>query len=310
MDALKAWLFSRTPREGPVVLGIVRIGLGLLWLSNLSWKLPPEFGRGSDGGLYRYLRDAIEHPVFPPYSWLVEHVVVPLFLPFAWMTVLVEAALAVLLLTGTLTRLAAVLGIGQSVAIGLSVAATPNEWPWSYLLMVLAHLALLGSPSVAQPGVDRVLASRSDRVALAVRQLTGWGVAAVLVGVVGAAASLGDPLAGGGAKIGVSEIQVGQYNLLGGIVLALVGAGLFVAGRRHSPGMARAAAVVAALAALSIGVRWGFGAVPLGGNGSSIALFLSLGLVGSLMGWALNASPAAVGHDPIESRTGPAPRLG
>ena len=33
---------------------------GLLWLYNVAWKLPPDFGRDREGLLYGYVVDAIE----------------------------------------------------------------------------------------------------------------------------------------------------------------------------------------------------------------------------------------------------------
>ena len=56
----------------------------------------------------------------------------PHFSAFGYGVLVVETALAVLLLTGLLVRPAALLAIVQSLAIGLSVARTPGEWPWSY----------------------------------------------------------------------------------------------------------------------------------------------------------------------------------
>jgi uncharacterized membrane protein YphA (DoxX/SURF4 family) len=46
---------------------------------------------------------------------------------FGYVTLAVEFLLAVLLLSGTLTRGAALLGLGQSIAIGLSVANADGE---------------------------------------------------------------------------------------------------------------------------------------------------------------------------------------
>ena len=40
-------------------------------------------------------------------------------------------------------RLAALIGLAQSLAIGLSVAYAPHEWPWAYFLMFGAHLVLV-----------------------------------------------------------------------------------------------------------------------------------------------------------------------
>jgi hypothetical protein len=40
-------------RLNRALLAIVRIGVGLLWLQNVGWKTPPNFGRGDPpGGLY------------------------------------------------------------------------------------------------------------------------------------------------------------------------------------------------------------------------------------------------------------------
>ena len=87
-----------------MVMAAVRVTLGLLWLSNLGWKIPPNFGQGTAGGLYLYVTDAVSHPVLPPYSWVIEHFVLPHFTAFGWATLALETLLAGLLLTGTLTR--------------------------------------------------------------------------------------------------------------------------------------------------------------------------------------------------------------
>lgn len=309
MTATVKGLLAGEFRQAPVAMTVVRVGLGLMWISNLAWKVPPEFGRGTKGGLYSYLADAVAHPVFPPYSWLVEHAVIPAFLPFAWMTIAVETLLAVLLLTGTWTRFAALLGIAQSLAIGLSVAVTPNEWPWSYALMMLGHLAILASSPAAQPGVDKILYGSGNRTMAAGRQLTGWGAVAIVAGLWAAATSFGDPLASGGTTVGLPELelQVGQYNLLGGLLLLLLGAALVVAARRRNASYTRIVAAVAAVAALSVVARWGFGSVPLGGNGSSTALFLAIALVALLMGRSIGRAPDGNLQEPTTERKDTAP---
>lgn len=64
-----------------------------------------------------------------------------------------ETTLAVLLLTGAWVRLAAALGLAQSVAIALSVAFAPNAWPWSYWMMIGAQH---GDPvQLRRPGAGR-----------------------------------------------------------------------------------------------------------------------------------------------------------
>lgn len=58
-------------RAEGVALAGVRILVGLLWLYNVVWKQPPEFGKTAGNGLYQFTSDAVDHPVFPPYSYVV-----------------------------------------------------------------------------------------------------------------------------------------------------------------------------------------------------------------------------------------------
>jgi thiosulfate dehydrogenase [quinone] large subunit len=148
-------------RVSRALIAVVRVGVGLLWIQNVSWKDPPTFGEGaSPSGLYQFTRFAVEHPVVAPYSWLVEHVVLPNFTFFGWAVLLVEAALGAFLLIGLGTRFWALVGIAQTVAIALSVLNAPNEWVWSYLLMLLAHVALFATGAGRYAGLDGVFRPR------------------------------------------------------------------------------------------------------------------------------------------------------
>ncbi len=153
-DALPV-LPSRTNRA---MIAIVRIGVGLLWLQNVGWKIPPNFGRGDPpGGLYLSASHAVTYQVFHPYAWLVERVVLPNFTFFGWMVLLVEASLGAFLLIGLATRFWAVIGVAQTVVIMLSVLNAPHEWLWSYVLMLLAHLALFATAAGRYAGLDGLL---------------------------------------------------------------------------------------------------------------------------------------------------------
>ncbi len=164
--ALVAWLLApateEVPRHHQLASAALRILLGLMWLYNVSWKRAPDFGREAGNGLYKFTSYAVSDPVFPPYSWVVEHVVLKAFTPFGWLVLAMETLLAVLLLTGAWVRLAALVGVAQSLAIGLSVAYAPHEWPWSYWLMIGAHVAILGSSAGRVLAVDAVRAGLTD----------------------------------------------------------------------------------------------------------------------------------------------------
>ncbi|MDQ3166346.1 MAG: DoxX family membrane protein [Actinomycetota bacterium] len=140
---------SLTTRAG---LAVLRVGVAVLWIENAGWKTPPDFS-----SLRRYTSEAVEHPVVPPFTWVVEQIVLPNFTFFAWVTLLVEASLGAFLLIGLATRLWAVLGIGQSLAITMSVMNAPNEWEWSFYLMILAHVAVFATAAGRCFGLDEVM---------------------------------------------------------------------------------------------------------------------------------------------------------
>lgn len=157
-------------------MAVIRIGVGLMWLSNLNWKTPPNFGSDTGGGLYKYTQYAVSHPVFPPYTWVVEHVVLSNFHLFGWLVLFLESALAAFLLLGLGTRLWGVIGAVQALAIGLSVALAPEEWPWAYVLMIMANLSLVATAAGRRWGLDAIvhplLGGRSGRLARLVAAAT------------------------------------------------------------------------------------------------------------------------------------------
>ncbi|MDN5896294.1 MAG: hypothetical protein L0H93_20015, partial [Nocardioides sp.] len=198
------WLLApavEAPSRGnAVAMAALRVLVGLLWLYNIAWKRPPDFGKDSGHGLYGFTKDAVDHPVFPPFSWVVDHLVLPNISVFGWGVLAVETAVAVLLLTGAFVRVAAVLGLVQSVAIGLSVAQTPGEWPWSYWMMIGIHVVLLFSAAGEVLGVDGARAGR-DRPRLGLI----WGVVLAVAGLLAVLRGLGEPVfAASGARLGGS----------------------------------------------------------------------------------------------------------
>lgn len=137
-------------------LAILRIGIAVLWIQNASWKVPPDFGANNDRGLFFWANQAVQYPVLAPYSGFVEAFVLPNIQVFGYVTLLTEAALGAFLLIGLATRFWALVGIAQTIAITLSVLNAPNEWHWSYYLMLLAHIVLLGTAAGRAFGLDGV----------------------------------------------------------------------------------------------------------------------------------------------------------
>ena len=268
------WLFAPAIGDGSrasaVVWTVVRLMVGVMWIYNVGWKVPPGFG-----GLRGYTADAISHPVFAPYSWLVQHVILPHFTPFAYGVLVVETLLAVALLTGSYVRLAALIGAAQALAIGLSAARAPGEWPWSYFLMVLVHLAILVGAAGRYLAVDAIRAGRSNGGGPA----RFWGLLSALLGVWAIMAGIGrSATASPGTNLQLTglEFGLGVYNLLGGVVLVVVGLTMIGWSFTRVRLLAVVGGVIAAAAAVLLRVQIGFSSPLLGGDGSSAAFFFTL----------------------------------
>lgn len=269
------------PARQATAATVLRVLLGLLWLYNVAWKRAPDFGQDAGNGLFKFTSYAVDYPVFPPYSWVVDNLVLPAFTPFGWLVLLAETALAVMLLTGSWVRLAAVLGLAQSLAIGLSVAYAPDEWPWAYWLMIGAHGLLLFSSA------GRVLAVDAVRSGVAGPKTLGqvWGALAVLIGAYSVLGSFDDPLAARGPGLASSDpsVSLGQYNLVGGLVLVVAGALLVIAARGGPWRLAQVAAAIGIVAGLSLHAQIGFADPILGGTPTSAAVFFSLAVVAGVV---------------------------
>jgi thiosulfate dehydrogenase [quinone] large subunit len=151
------------------VIAATRIVFGLLWLTTVSWKTPPEFRT-----LRHFTEWAYEFPVFPPYAWFVEHVVIGNFTFFGWVTLLTEMALGAFLILGLATRFWAVVGMAQTVAISLSILNGPHEWSWAYYMMFAGHALLWATAAGRAFGLDAILrpgwAQSDGRVAALLRR--------------------------------------------------------------------------------------------------------------------------------------------
>lgn len=228
----------------------VRITAGMLWLTNLAWKVPPTFGEESGRGLYAFTRIGVEHPILPPYTWLLENVILPNFALFGWAVLISETAVAASLLSGTFTRAGAILGAAQGAVIGLTVGRGPEEWGWGYILLIAVHLAILALPGATRWSVDAVLARRKTDAFGGALRAGRAGLAAAIggYGVLVIVLALDEPFLDSGTTVGgVAGVQ-GSAAL--GALLVLVGMVTFAAAGR--PVALPTALVLLALAAAAV----------------------------------------------------------
>jgi uncharacterized membrane protein YphA (DoxX/SURF4 family) len=142
-------------------IALSRIPIGVLWLFSLRWKLPPDFAPAEGKGLLDWLQLEAQYPAFEFYGDFVAGVVIPNFTFFAWIIFLVELLVGLSLLTGTLTRLGAAVGLLMAMNLGIGLLAVPNEWPWSYVMLAMFHGIFLVTAAGRVLGVDGWLRRRS-----------------------------------------------------------------------------------------------------------------------------------------------------
>ena len=136
-----------------------RIAVGLYWLYEQHWKLPPDFGLHDARGLMFAFQQSIQYPTVDLYRTFLQDVVVTHFHLFAWLLGLTEVAIGVSLVLGLFTRAGALLGVLQAVNLLIAQGRTP-EGPWIYLAILAANLFALFAPSNRRFSVDNWLASR------------------------------------------------------------------------------------------------------------------------------------------------------
>jgi uncharacterized membrane protein YphA (DoxX/SURF4 family) len=137
-----------------LVLAGLRILVGVIWLANLTWKLPPDFGRNDARGLLYSFREAEHWALVEPMRHLMHSVVIPHFTVFGWLVFAVELTAGVLLTTGFHTRLGALVGTAQALTIMALVMRSPTEWFWGYAMFVALNALPLVAPSDARLSVD------------------------------------------------------------------------------------------------------------------------------------------------------------
>jgi thiosulfate dehydrogenase [quinone] large subunit len=125
-------------------IALCRIVIGVLWLSALFWKLPPSFAPPEGlRSLKEWMELYVQHPILPIYGQFVQSIVLPNFTLFAWATFIVELLIGLGLLLGLFTRAAAVLGLLMAFNLTIGGLDVPNEWPWSYFMLILFQVLFI-----------------------------------------------------------------------------------------------------------------------------------------------------------------------
>ena len=278
------------------VLASARIAAGLLWLANLHWKVAPNFGQDTGGGLYKYTRSAVDTPVWGVWKTITEDLILPHYHLFGWIVILTDGTLAALLLIGYRTRLVALIGAFNAIPIFLSVAYRENEWPWSYALIFFLHLLLFAiPPGEHAPRIDQALAgARSARD----RAFVVLGSVAVVIGAIGwFLARNVDFATRQVALFGFSklELKLLWFNGLAAVLTIALGLALIAASRVRIVGLVATVGFSAMALVALMQENWNnvsVGPPAIVGTGSNAAFWAMFAVGGGVM-WFRDRHPVA-----------------
>lgn len=270
-------------------IGAMRVVVGVLWLANLEWKRPADFGFELKNGLYKYIDSAVRLPVWKPYAWFAENVIMKQYRFFGWVTLLTEMTLAALLIIGFKTRWIALLGAGLSISIALSVLNYDKayEWPWSYYLMFAIHILLWAVGAGNHLGVDGAL---KKGVAGATQTWTAIGGLGVVAGLVGwLVARDGDFFAEQGQKVAWKyETNVLWFNQFSALLTLALGVMLIVGAITKIRALVIVPGVLSALLVVQVLAQWRYNKGEwtggfTGATGATAALWLAMAVATLVM---------------------------
>ena len=173
-----------------------------------------------------------------------------------------------------------------------------NEWPWSYYLMIAAHLALFALDAGNHWGLDEVRGRLRTSSAAWQRSAVVVGAITVLVGALSFikagghafGASFGTYLGPAAASPKGYELSLIALSRRGALIVIVLGLGLLAAGLTRVRLVALGASDIAAVLAVLLLFQFehnlkgvlvgGF----TGGNGSTLSFLLGLTLAGLVLG--------------------------
>jgi len=155
---IAAYVYWRMPEQRTathVVRWAVRFIVACMWWQQSLWKFPTD-----SGGLKYWTEQIVQHAAFPLHGELVKNLILPIFPPFAVLVYLLEVAVAVSLFLGLFVRASALVGGLLILNLWLGLYRSPQEWPWTYVFLILLMLIFGVEGYGRSLGADALLQAR------------------------------------------------------------------------------------------------------------------------------------------------------
>jgi uncharacterized membrane protein YphA (DoxX/SURF4 family) len=157
--AIAVTVWRRDPPQRTVRnLGLwgLRVLIGTMWWQQTLWKIPPNFD-----GLRYWIGQEAEHAAVVLQGDLVRDILLPNLAIFGPLIYLAEVAIGVSLLLGLFSRAGALLGLLMGLNLWLGLYSAPNEWPWTYMFLLMIQGFFVIDPPGRTLGADALLRLRA-----------------------------------------------------------------------------------------------------------------------------------------------------
>jgi hypothetical protein len=157
------WREDATQRTGVhVTTWACRVLIGCMWFQGCLWKLPFPI---SDPFQY-WTGEIAEHAAFAVHRALAKDIFVPYVSIIQPIVFLAELSFAISLMLGFGVRLFALLSTGFVLQLWLGLYRHPNEWPWTYVFLIVIMVLFAAYAAGRSLGADALLRRRADKASL------------------------------------------------------------------------------------------------------------------------------------------------
>jgi len=152
--AYRNWQADPEQRSGThLAIWVMRVLVGAMWFQGALWKLPLPVS----GGFSFWTGEIARYAAFDWLKWVAANVYLPLIKVIDPLVFLLELALAVSFILGFAVRPMAVIGMLYVGHLWLGLYQHPNEWPWSYVFLILVQGYFVLSNAGKSLGLDALL---------------------------------------------------------------------------------------------------------------------------------------------------------
>jgi uncharacterized membrane protein YphA (DoxX/SURF4 family) len=145
---------QRTPQH--IGLWGLRVLMGTMWWQQTLWKIPPDFA-----GLRYWIGQEADHAAVVLQGDLVRDILLPNLAIFGPLIYLAELVIGVSLLLGLFSRVGALLGLLMGLNLWLGLYSAPNEWPWTYMFLIMIQGFFVIDPPGRVLGADALCRLRT-----------------------------------------------------------------------------------------------------------------------------------------------------